>query len=108
MAGVKTFVNKAPSTISVSLFVRQGDNPANQAGTTSFDLKSGETKKVQYGNSSDVFVNGYSLVAGFSGDVFNQDATVTARGSSLDNQWNTNSIFEINFSNNAFTINAHN
>jgi hypothetical protein len=108
MSAAKTFTNHAPSTISVSLFVRQGDNPANQAGTTSFDLKSGETKKVAYGNSSDIYVNGYSLVAGFSGDVFNQDATVTSRGSSLDNQWNTNSIFEINFTQNAFSINAHN
>ncbi len=108
MPGTKTFVNHAPSGVSVSLFVRQGDNPSNQAGTTSFDLKPGETKKVQYGNSSDVFVNGYSLVSGFGGDVFNQDATVTSRGSSLDNQWNTNSVFEINLSQNIFTINAHN
>jgi hypothetical protein len=108
MAGVKTFINHAPSTVSVSLFVRQGDNPANQAGTTSFDLKSGETKKVTYGNSSDIYVNGYNLVAGFGGDVFDQQATVTSRGSSLDSQWNTNSVFEINFTQSAFAINAHN
>jgi hypothetical protein len=108
MAAAKTFVNKSSLPISISLFVRQGDNPANQAGTTSFDLKPSETRKVQYGNSTDIYVNGYSLTAGFSGDVFSQDATVTARGSSLDNQWNTNSVVEINFANNGFSINAHN
>jgi spore coat polysaccharide biosynthesis protein SpsF (cytidylyltransferase family) len=108
MAGSKTFINHSPSTVSISLFVRQGDNPANQAGTVSFDVNSHESKNVQYGNSSNIFVNGYSLVAGFNGDVFNQDATVTSRGSSLDNQWNTNSVIEINFAGNTFSINAHN
>ncbi len=108
MSGTKTFVNNTPSPVSVSLFVRQGDNPANQLGTTAFTLTKGQQTQIQYGSSSNPFLNGYSLVAGFSGDVFNQDATVTSRGSSLDNQLNTNSVIEINFANNSFSISAHN
>jgi len=30
--GAKTFVNRTSSPVSVSLFVREGDNPANLAG----------------------------------------------------------------------------
>jgi len=106
--GAKTFVNRTSSPVSVSLFVREGDNPANLAGTVSFDLKAGETKNIQYGNATNIYRRGYSLSTAFNGATFSQNATITVRGSSLDNQWNTNSVFEINFAQSSFTVNAHN
>ena len=106
--GAKTFVNRTSSPVSVSLFVRQGDNPANLVGTVSFDLKAGETKNIQYSNATNIYLSGYSLSAAFNGATFSQDATIMVRGSLLDNQWNTNNVFEINFAQSSFTINAHN
>jgi hypothetical protein len=106
--GMKTVTNHARATVTLTLFVRAGSMVGHQAGTTSVDIAAGKTVNVQYGNKNNVFLNGYSLSAGFRGDVYEQHAIVTSRSSDLDNQLNTNSIFEIRFVHSSFVVDAHN
>jgi len=106
--GMKVVTNHTRSTVSLTLFVRAGSAVSGQAGTTSVDIPGGKTVTVQYGNQNNVFLNGYSLSAGFGGAAYEQHALVTRRSSDLDDQLNTNSIFEIRFVHSSFVVNAHN
>lgn len=108
VAGVKTFTNQTGSILSMTLLIRAGDNPANYAGTTAFTLNPGEVKTIEYGDSTNIYVNGYVLVSAFSGEIFTRQEAVTVRGSPLDNQLNTNSKFDVAMQAGTIVINAHN
>lgn len=108
MPGVKTIANQTEAPMTMTLYVRAGDNPSNYAPSTSFNLNPGEVKTVQYGNATDVYVNGYVMVTAFSGQLLTKQEVVAVRGCPLDNTWNTNSKFEIKFQGGDFLISAHN
>jgi hypothetical protein len=108
MAGVKTFANQTDAPLTMTLFVRAGDNPANYAGTMAFSLNPHESKTIEYGNAQNVYVNGYVLISAFNGEIMTKQEVVTVRGCPLDNQFNMNSKFEVGLQAGTFVINAHN
>jgi hypothetical protein len=85
MPGVKTFINTTASTLQITLFTRQGDNPANADGTTSFTLTPGQTRTITYGSQQNPFLNGISLTTTSQGEAYTKTQLVTARNSQLDN-----------------------
>jgi hypothetical protein len=92
---VKTFVNDSPATLQITLFIRQGDNPVNQDGTSSFTLAPGQTQTITYGDTQNIFLNGILLFTIFAGDLYSKIQFVTLRGSELDNLLNTNNVVTI-------------
>jgi hypothetical protein len=95
MPGVKTFINTTASTLQITLFTRQGDNPANADGTTSFTLTPGQTSTITYGSQQNPFLNGISLTTTSQGEVYTKTQLVTAKSSQLDNLLNTNNVITI-------------
>ncbi|QGQ94221.1 hypothetical protein EHS13_04525 [Paenibacillus psychroresistens] len=90
MAGTKTFVNTSQAVLQITLFVRQGVNPANQDGTATFTLNPQESLFVQYGNEQNPFLNGFTLFTILNGDLYSKVQFTTTIGSELDNLLNTN------------------
>ena len=95
MAGIKTFINNSQATLQITLFIREGDNPINQDGTSSFALNPGESKIITYGNDQNIFLNGVLLFTIFQGDLYSKIQFVTLRESELDNLLNTNNEITI-------------
>lgn len=91
----KTFVNNTLSTLQITIFVREGEQPYNQDGTVSFSLNPGETKIISYGNDINTFLNGIILFTIFNGDLFSSVKFVTINSSELDNLLNTNTTITI-------------
>jgi hypothetical protein len=85
MAG-KTFTNYPTKTFGVTLFIRQSENPANNAGQTRFDLSSGQREYVGYGDSVNIYLNGITLASVSDGAITGEQEFVITRGSSLDNR----------------------
>jgi hypothetical protein len=77
--GKKLFKNTTNQPLEVTLVVRQGDNPGNDAGTLNFKLAAGQSLTQTYGtDTNSVFLDGMTVA-------------VVTRGSSLDDLLNTNS-----------------
>ena len=91
----KTFINGTLSTLQITLFVREGDSPLNQDGTVTFTLDAGETKSVSYGDDTNIWLNGLTLVTIFEGDLFSSVKFVIDRMSELDNLLNLNDTITI-------------
>lgn len=108
MGGAKVFNNQTDAQMSFVLYVRAGENPANYAGTVSVDLAPRQSKTVEYGDATNIYLNGYLQITAFQGELWTRQEVVTTRGGPLDNEWNTNKILDITFQNGAFSINAHN
>lgn len=78
MPGQKRFVNNSGSNLMVTLFVRRGDSPGQEAGTVIFKLNSGAQVSQTYGSDTgSIFLDGVAV-------------EVVDRGSALDNVLNTN------------------
>ncbi|SFG60843.1 hypothetical protein [Methylobacterium gossipiicola] len=107
MAGRKLFSNHGPCRIDVTLFVRAGDDPKDRAGQTDFSLNAGEAQWQDYGNDSNIYLNGISLVAAFDGARIGQQYNVVTRGSRLDDAFNRNNAVDFNFANNTFFLATH-
>jgi hypothetical protein len=91
----KTFVNNSPATLQITLFVREGDQPANQDGTVSFALNPGQTESITYGDDQNIFLNGVLFFTIFQGDLYSKMQFVTVSESELDNLLNTNNVITI-------------
>lgn len=108
MSGVKQFINDSDKTLNVTLFVRDGSDPANQAGTKDFSLNPHERKEVSYGNSSNIYLNGLGITAFFNGEVIAKQELVVQRGNDLDNKLNMNNVVEIEYNNDCFDVKSWN
>lgn len=76
--GKKVFKNNTNQPLEVTLDVRQGDNPGNDAGTVVFQVGAGKSVTQTYGtDTNSVYLNGLAV-------------EVVNRGSSLDDLLNTN------------------
>ncbi|WP_158794393.1 hypothetical protein [Granulicella sp. L60] len=104
MAGRKLFTNQSILTMAVTLVIRAGDDPHNQAGTKSFTLPPGQSQWQEYGDYSNIYLNGIKLAGVQNGDLTNVQYIVILRGSPLDNQLNTRNGVDFTFSNNNFAI----
>ena len=100
MAGKKMFNNKSNQTINVTLLIRQGTDIQKPSLEQGFTIGAGESKVVEYGNASNIFLNG--LVFEWkdqSSQSLNTDRQeVTATGSAPTFDWvlNTHSVININ------------
>jgi hypothetical protein len=96
MPGRKTFVNNSGSSLAVTLYIRQGDDPANQSGTQMFPLAAGQTATVTYGTDTNSgFLNGLSLASTTADSSIILTQVVATRGSAWDNVLNQNSVVVI-------------
>ena len=91
----KTFINNTLATFQITLFVREGVFPYNQAGTVTFSLDPGETETVTYGDDTNIFLNGLTMFTIYDGDLFSSVKFVTATMSELDDLLNTNDTVTI-------------
>jgi|SRR5580698_1404428 hypothetical protein len=89
MAGRKLFTNRTPHKVAITLVIRKSADPRDTAGTKDFFLNSGQSEWQEYGNNSDVFLNGIKLASVFNGQMVGQQYIVIVRGSPLDNELNT-------------------
>ncbi|NHZ93148.1 hypothetical protein F2P45_29670 [Massilia sp. CCM 8733] len=88
MAGRKLFTNRSDYALAVTLLIRSSDNPNNQAGIKQFTLAPSESQWQEYGNDTDIYLNGFKLVASHNGALIAQQDIVVIRASPLDNQLN--------------------
>jgi hypothetical protein len=107
MAG-KTFNNFSHKDLGVTLFVRQSEDPANNAGQERFDLDSGEGKYVSYGDDANIYLNGITVASVSDGAMQMEREFVVKRGSDLDNQLNMNDTVNIYFPGGGFQIKCSN
>ncbi|MBV8633110.1 MAG: hypothetical protein JO002_01345 [Burkholderiaceae bacterium] len=96
MSGRKTIINNTPRDVSVTLAIRAGDNPANSAGRQTVTIKAHSQTQVTYGNDSNIYLNGLSVVAVGSDGVFGEQEFVVTRGAAIDNLLNMNSVIVLN------------
>ncbi|TFW31061.1 hypothetical protein [Duganella callida] len=96
MAGQKTFINNTPRDISLTLSIRAGDNPANTAGQQTITIRANSQARVTYGNDSNIYLNGLSVVAVGEDGVFGEQEFVVTRGAPIDNLLNMNSVVVLN------------
>ncbi len=104
MAGRKLFTNTSPHSIHVTLLVRASEDPRNQAGTTEFMLRPGESQWQEYGNNIDIYLNGIKLAAVFNGQMSGEQHIVIQRGSSLDDQLNTRNAVDFRYESGTFLV----
>lgn len=94
--GSKSFTNSTNQPLKVTLFVRQGDSPGNEAGTVIFQLDPGKTQTQAYGSDTNsVFLDGILL-------------EVVQKGSAYDNLMNTNSKIKISGDGSNITLTGSN
>jgi hypothetical protein len=91
----KAFVNTTGVTLQITLFIRKGENPVNQDGTSSNTLDPGETKTIFYGGAQNIFLNGLEMFTILNGDLYSKIQFVTIRESELDDLLNTNNVITI-------------
>ena len=110
MAG-KTFNNKSKNYINVTLLIRQGEDIQKPSLEQKFSLDAGESKFVEYGNNTNIYLNG--LVLEYkdkeSQSLTNAREEVIATGGKPTFDWvlNTHSTITIN-STNGLDISASN
>jgi len=96
MGGRKLLVNKTNKNLVVRLLVRKGANPANGiVQRISVKLPAKSKKKVSYGNSRNIYLQGLRLQWNDKGVQLRKRQVVVKRGSWWDDVLNTNSILTI-------------
>lgn len=99
MAG-KTFNNHSDQTINVTLLIRQGDNIQKPSLEQTFSIKPGESKFVEYGNSTNIYLNGlvfqWKDQSTQSMSTDRQEVIATGVAPTFDWVLNTHSVININ------------
>lgn len=104
MAGRKLLINNTNNQLKVTLFIRLGDNPANSAGTQDINLSPHQQSWVDYGNSSNIYLNGLSVLSIFNGQITAEQEFVIQRGQILDNQLNMNNVVQFSLNGGGFQV----
>ncbi|HST79838.1 MAG TPA: hypothetical protein VLN58_15240 [Verrucomicrobiae bacterium] len=119
MPGRKRLINQTGKELSIALLVRQGEDPdpAKQGKSVEVNLspdpdsETGEdnsTQIVEYGDNSDIYLNGLELVLTDNGSELVKRVVVLERGSELDNTLNMNSILEFVYDGNSVLVSGRN
>lgn len=96
MAGTKVFTNNSGSALTLTLFIRNGENPGNEAGTVIIQLANGQSVTQSYGSDTNSqFLDGVAV-------------EVVTRGSAVDNLFNMNSKIQFTGNGNSITITGSN
>ena len=92
MAGRKLFVNDTDVDLSVTLYVRKGPDPASgDAEETHFKVRGrGGQSWQDYGNDTNIYLNGVAFVADEGTQVTEEGEFVVVRGGDYDKLLNTN------------------
>lgn len=104
MNGTKLFVNSTDIDLQVTLLLRKGQDPTQSAGFKEFELPPAQSLSVQYGDDTNPFLNGISLMGIFSGEGQGLQEFVVDRSSDLDNRLNGNNRVEFQFENGSLDI----
>jgi hypothetical protein len=107
MAGIKWFTNKSAYALTVTLLIRDRDNPNDQAGNKQFTLAPSESQWQEYGNDVDIYLNGFKLLASHDGSLVAQQDIVVIRGSPLDDQLNMFNAVDFVGENWGYSIDTH-
>lgn len=119
MPGRKRLINQTGKELSITLLVRQGEvpDPAKQGKSVEVNLSAGtdpetgednSTQVVEYGNASDIYLNGLELVLTDEGSELVKRVVVVERGSELDNTLNMNYILEFVYDGNSVLVSGRN
>jgi len=99
MAG-KTFINKSKHYINGTLLIRQGTNIQKPSLEQNFSLKSGEKKFIEYGDKTNIYLNGlvfqYKDEDTQSMSTDRQEVIATGVAPTFDWVLNTHSVITIN------------
>jgi hypothetical protein len=117
MAGMKKLINKTGNDLRITLIVRKGDQPDENAGTVDVylaagpDEQTGEDKSKQdvtYGDDVDIYLNGIETIMIENGSALGKREIVVKRGSALDNQLNTSETIEFLYDGQQVLVSASN
>lgn len=104
----KTFTNNSPTTLQITLLIREGDNPSNQEDALSFTLNPGEMKGITYGEGENLNLGGIQLSSIDEKDFFTTTQHVTLKNSDLDQILNMSTTLRINKVQTNYVISGNN
>jgi hypothetical protein len=104
MPGRKLFTNKSGYFMKVELIIRRSENPADQAGSTSFDLPAQKSLWQTYGDNQNIYLNGIRLIAVANGALIDEGFIVIQRSSDLDNKLNMRNGVDFDYTGSAFNL----
>jgi hypothetical protein len=93
--GAKTFINNTKLSLTVQLFVRKGDNPANLLEVRSLVLAPGQRLNYTYSGDSNPYLNGMGVSVNDPKDAISEFQYVLQRGSTVDDLFNTRNTITI-------------
>ena len=86
----KTFINQTPYDLSVELTPRMGDAPGHEGTAVQFALKPQTQSQILYGDDKNPYLDGIMVKAHGEGNILTSTGKVVKRGSTVDNDFNTN------------------
>ena len=97
--GKKKFVNETDKDINITLFIRAGNNPADEGGTEMVSVsKHGSVEMIYEGNAGSdgyVFLNGLLVEWSHGNNMVGVSRKVVERGDPWDDKLNTNNTLTI-------------
>jgi hypothetical protein len=88
--GAKTFINQTSYPLHITLTVRSGDTPGNEAGTQEFELAASQSQFYPYSDGTNPYLDGLVAVVDSAGSIIASQQAVTVRSSSVDDALNMN------------------
>ncbi len=108
-AATKRFVNQTGGYLQVTLVVRSGDDPKKPPfKSVSFELNEGQTIVQQYGDQSNPYLNNIVVVLTIQGSIPERQNLVIARGSPVDNDYNTHDTMVFLYKSSAILMEVRN
>jgi hypothetical protein len=118
---MKTLINRTGHYLRVTLIVRKGDHPENNAGSVDVSLgvrrpssevttitDDSSVKDITFGSDVDIYLNGLTATMIADGSGVGRRDVVVDRGSPLDNELNTNDTIVFSFDGEAVLVSATN
>lgn len=100
----KFFVNKSSLTMYFTIFIREGNSPYDVISTEFFEVASGATKKVTFGDGKNNYLNGISYFTSSSGKHKKKSRFITKLGSEFDLLLNTNNVLIVSEVNDEYDL----
>ena len=96
----KTFINNTKENLVVTLLIRQGESVDGKESVKKFNLPAGGNEHVNYGNQSDIYLNGLTInwrdEATDSENALTKKVSAKGAAPTFDALLNTNSTIIIN------------
>lgn len=108
MNGEKTLENRTGMDLSIVLTVRKGSDPSDTWKTVSAGLGAGDSKRVDYGNEENPFLNGIEVSGVGGGEIASTRNVTFQRGNEIDDGLNTNDTIVVTRENASFVLEFEN